>query len=300
MKIPVGIVGYGNLGKAVEKRLQNSDDFELKAIFSKRDLPNAEKFETIIDFKDKIDFLFVCGGSQNELENQTLDLIKNFDLIDSYDNHNRLKEYFSLINQSAKDNKKIALCSFGWDPGIFSLFRGICAGLGFTPYTFWGKGLSQGHTQAIKSIPNVIDAIQFTVPNEEIIKSIKNGKEEKQGKHFHKRECFVVADDKYQEKITNQIVNMKDYFEGYQTEVNFLSQQKLNELKSFRHKGTVLTQSNIINFSIDMQSNPDFTANILVSFAKCFTWLKSQNLYGAYSIFDLPLKALVENKFDYL
>ena len=175
MKIPVGVVGYGNLGRSVVENLQNDKTFQLEAVFSRRDLPIATSYSDILKFKDKIELLFVCGGSQNELEGQTNFLIKHFNLIESYDNHNRLKSHIQDLDITAKEHQKIALCSFGWDPGLFSLMRGLFDSLGQNPYSFWGKGLSQGHTQAIKNIDGVIDGLQFTLPNKEIIAKIKNG-----------------------------------------------------------------------------------------------------------------------------
>lgn len=300
MKIPVGIVGYGNLGKAVEKCLKSSDIFECKAIFSKRDLPNTEKVKNIMRYKNKISLLFLCGGSQNELETQAFEYIQNFNIIESYDNHQRLKNYILKLDNLCKSYRKIALCSFGWDPGIFSFMRGLFDCLGYHPFTFWGKGLSQGHTQAIKNIPHVKDAVQFTIPKEEIINKIKKGDIQNQGKHFHIRECFVVAEEKYQEKIKNQIENMKDYFKGYETYINFISQDKLDSMKSFAHKGIVLTKDNVMNFSLNLPSNPDFTAGIMTTFAKSITWLKEKKKYGSHTIFDLPLSCIVEDKFKFL
>ena len=193
MKIPVGVVGYGNLGRSVVENLQNDKTFQLEAVFSRRDLPIATSYSNILKFKDKIELLFVCGGSQNELEEQTNFLIKHFNLIESYDNHNRLKSHIQDLDLAAKGHQKIALCSFGWDPGLFSLMRGLFDSLGQNPYSFWGKGLSQGHTQAIKNIDGVIDGLQFTLPNKDIVARIKNGESVKVSKDFHKRLCYVVC-----------------------------------------------------------------------------------------------------------
>ena len=298
--ISVGIVGYGNLGKAVEDRLKESNIFDLRAIFSKRNLPNCENFENLHNYKGQIDLLFLCGGSQNELEQQAFSLIKDFSIADSYDNHSRLKDYVMKLDSMAKESQKIALCSLGWDPGLFSYMRGLFEGLGYSAHTFWGKGLSQGHTQAIKGINNVVDAIQFTLPNEKIIKEIETGKIIPQAKSFHKRQCFVVADKKHQKEIKRQIIEMKDYFDGYETSVQFVSQEKLNQLKNFSHKGKVLTQNKELEFSIKTQSNPEFTANIPTSFAKAYTKLITGKEFGAYTIFDLPISYLMEDKFKYL
>lgn len=301
MKIKVGIVGYGNLGKAIEKRIKNIEEFELVAIFSKRDLPNAVKYEKIENYKNKIDVLFLCGGSQNELEKQGIKLIKNFNIVESYDNHAKLKKYVSKIDSLAKKYKKVSLCSFGWDPGLFSFMRGLFDSLGYPPYTFWGKGLSQGHTQAIKNIRGVKDALQFTLPNEHIKNKIKKGVKLKQDKSFHKRLCYVVCDQAGRENIKKKIMSMPDYFEGYKTQVHFASQEKLNKLKSFSHRGEVVAKGNIINFSLNLPSNPDFTASVAVCYARAISKLIKDKRFGAYTIFDLPLKTILKkNKFEYL
>lgn len=292
MKISVGVVGYGNLGASVAKILRDSDEFALKAIFSKRDLPFVENYSNILNYEGKIDLLFVCGGSQNELEEQTRFLIKHFSLIESYDNHSRLDKHIAELDELAVTNNKIALCSFGWDPGLFSLMRGLFDGLGFTPYSFWGKGLSQGHTQAIKNVPGVKDGLQFTVPNEEILSAIKNGEQVQTSKNFHKRVCYVVCEKNQQKRIENEIKNMPDYFLGYETEVNFVSQSELNELKSFAHKGEVTTCGDVMNFSLNLPSNPDFTAKVMMTFARAYSKLKEENVCGAFDIFDIPLSAI--------
>lgn len=294
MKIPVGIVGYGNLGKAVEKNILKSDFFELVAIFSRRDLNNTINYSKINNYKNKIKLLFLCGGSQNELEKQSFELIKNFNIAESYDNHARLKSYHKALDKMAKENKKIAICSLGWDPGLFSFMRGLFDSLDVPPYTFWGKGLSQGHTQAIKNIPGVKDAVQFTIPNEEFIEKIKNGEKLISSKDFHKRECFVVANENHNE-IKNAIVNMKDYFLGYETIINFVSQDQLDKIKSFAHKGQVIGLNNEMNFSLNLPSNPDFTSKVLINFAKNFKQLKKEKKYGVHTMFDLPLKNILHD-----
>ena len=301
MKLNVGIVGYGNLGKAVEKNIKKSDEFNLVAIFSKRNLSNTINYKNIDEYKDKIDILFLCGGSQNELEKQGIKLIKNFNIIDCYDNHDKLKNYISKIDFLAKKNKTVSLCSFGWDPGIFSFMRGLFDGLGYRPYTFWGKGLSQGHTQAIKNIDGVKDGLQFTIPNNKIKNKIKGGKEIEQNKKFHRRLCYVVCNLQDREKIKKKIINMPDYFEGYKTTVKFVSQKKLNMLKTFSHRGEVVSTSNVLNFALTLPSNPDFTATVLVSFARAIKGLLNDKKFGAFTIFDLPLSSILKkNKFEYL
>lgn len=301
MKIPVGVVGYGNLGRSVVENLQNDKIFQLEAVFSRRDLPIATSYSDILKFKDKIELLFVCGGSQNELEEQTNFLIKRFNLIESYDNHNRLKSHIQDLDLAAKGHQKIALCSFGWDPGLFSLMRGLFDSLGQNPYSFWGKGLSQGHTQAIKNIDGVIDGLQFTLPNKDIIAKIKNGESVKVSKEFHKRLCYVVCSKEKRAEIEHKIKSIPDYFLGYETEVKFVSQESLDKLKSFAHKGQVLTSNNTMNFSLNLPSNPKFTANVMTTFARAYPKLKEEKKFGAHDIFDIPMKyVLKEEPYRYL
>ena len=301
MKIPVGVVGYGNLGRSVVENLQNDKTFQLEAVFSRRDLPIATSYSDILKFKDKIELLFVCGGSQNELEEQTNFLIKHFNLIESYDNHNRLKSHIQDLDLAAKGHQKIALCSFGWDPGLFSLMRGLFDSLGQNPYSFWGKGLSQGHTQAIKNIDGVMDGLQFTLPNKDIIAKIKNGESVKVSKDFHKRLCYVVCSKEKRAEIEHKIKSMPDYFLGYETEVKFVSQESLDKLKSFAHKGQVLTLNNTMNFSLNLPSNPKFTANVMTTFARAYPKLKEEKKFGAHDIFDIPMKyVLKEEPYRYL
>ena len=300
MKINVGIVGYGNLGKAVEEQVRNSKIFNLVGIFSRRNNINTTPLEQIVDYKSQIDILFLCSGSQSDLEIQATKLIKHFNIIDCYDNHNRLESYVNKIDSLAKTHNKVALCAFGWDPGLFSLMRGLFSSLGFNPNTFWGKGTSQGHTQAIKHISGVIDAIQFTIPNPKAIEKTQNGEFVEKEK-MHTRDCYVVCEKQDEERIKNEIINMPDYFKGYSTKVSFVSQEELNALKSFSHKGMITTKNNVMNFSLNIESNPNFTANVMISFAKCIKKLIKENNFGAYTIYDISLNNTIEeNKFNLL
>lgn len=296
MKIKVGIVGYGNLGKAVEKQIEENADLELIAIFSHRNLPNVVDYEKILDFVGQIDVLFLCSGSFSDLEDQAYQLIENFNTIDAFDNHNKIKNYLHVMNQKAMNNQKVAFCSFGWDPGLFSLMRGLIDGLGYEAYTFWGRGLSQGHTQAIKTLPHVIDALQFTVPNNIAENDLAHGWDV--STNMHKRECFVVCDEGYESDVENAIKTMPDYFLGYETYVKFVDQTELDKMKSFAHKGKVLTKGNFIEFSLNLKSNPDFTANVMVTYAKALIKFQKQNCFGAYTILDLPMSLIVKRDFE--
>lgn len=302
MSLNVAIVGFGNLGRAVKENIVKEKEFNLVGVFSRRNIEGTIPFSQILDFKSKIDLLFICSGSQSDLEKQAVTLIKDFNIIDSYDNHNRLKSHISKMDKIALEHDKIAICSMGWDPGLFSLMRGLFDAIGFTPYSFWGKGTSQGHTQALKQIEGVADALQFTLPNEKIIKKIKRGSSPVvNGKNFHLRECYVCSPLEKREEIKSKIITMPDYFEGYKTFVHFVSPKKLNSLKSFSHKGQVITSNNIMNFSLNLPSNPDFTAKILIAYARSFIHLKKEGRRGAFTIFDIPIKQIIKkDKFSYL
>lgn len=296
MKIRVGVVGYGNLGKEVVKKIQKDDKYHLVGVFTKRNLPDTFRIYDMPYFRNTIDLMFVCSGSQNELEGVTRQVIKDFDLIECYDDHNRLRCHIKEMDYVAKRHKKIALCSFGWDPGLFSLMRGLFDSLGYTPYSFWGKGLSQGHTQALKAIDGVKDAVQFTIPNKEMIAKIKNGEKPVQSPNFHRRECFVVCDKDRQREIKQKIVSMPDYFENYKTNVHFIDQERLDKIKSFAHKGQVLTAENVMNFSLNLPSNPEFTAGVMTTFGHCYEKLKQNEKFGAYSIFDVPMNYILKDE----
>lgn len=297
----VGIVGYGNLGKAIEKTIKENSDFELVAIFSRRKIDGTLPFSKIKDFAGVIDTLFVCVGSKTDLMQTSLKLIKDFNIVDTFDNHNQIPSYFERIDKLAKKHKKVAICSVGWDPGLFSLMRALFDSLGFASTTFWGKGVSQGHTQAIKNIKGVIDGIEFTIPNKKKKRAIKKGKEIIIDKSLHSRLCYVVAKKEDRLRIKNEIINMPDYFLGYKTKVKFISSKRLNKIKNFKHAGEVLTYNNMINFSLNLPSNPEFTAKIAVNYAKSISKLQFFQQFGAFSILDLPISYILsKNKFEFI
>lgn len=300
MKIKAGVVGYGNLGKAVEKELLLSPDYQLIQTFSRRDIPHTLPYRKLRDYEGEIDLLFLCGGSQNELETQALSLLPHFSIAESYDNHARLKPFHNEIDKIAKEHGKIALSSLGWDPGLFSYMRALFTTLGLDPYTFWGPGLSQGHTQAIKNINGVVDGLQFTVPLAEGERKAFRG-ESLDPHQMHKRICYVVANPEDRPRIEEEIKSMPDYFVGYPTEVLFVKQEELEKLKSFAHQGKVTTKNSMMNFSLNLPSNPEFTAKVLTTFAKNYLPLKERDAYGAYTIMDLPLKNILsEDEFEFM
>ena len=296
----MGIVGYGKLGKAVEKNILKNKYFNLIKIFSRRKLSNCEDFNKIERYKKKIQMLFICVGSQSGLEDINYNLANSFNLIDVYDNHSKLKKYVYKLNTKSKENQKVCLCALGWDPGIFSLIRGLFNFLGFNYITTWGKGVSQGHTNAIKNINGVIDSIQFTVPVKKQLKLFKNKGIVKKEK-LHLRKCYVVANKENQSNIKRSILNMEHYFKGYKTKVQFVSQKRLNKLKTDKHKGEIIVQNNKAGFFLNLKSNPEFTAHIMVLYAKVMVYYIKNKEYGAYTIFDIPIKKLIYgNEYNYL
>lgn len=300
-KIKVGIVGFGNIGRQLKNQIQSDDKFELVATFSRRQIEGCVPFDMIEDYKNKIDIMFLCVGSQTDLEDVAHRVGKNFNTIDCYDNHNRIKSYIAKRAAQAKQNQKVCLCALGWDPGLFSLMRGLFDALNLKYYTFWGKGLSQGHTQAIKNIKNVKDALQFTLPNKKAMCLVQQGETLPVDMQLHKRLCYVVCEQKFQQQIKQQICNMADYFAGYKTTVKFVSQNQLDQIKTFAHRGMVVTQNNIGKFELNLKSNPEFTARVLLAFAPALMFLFKQQKFGAYTILDLPLSLIIDKeKFHYI
>jgi len=304
-KIKVGIVGYGNLGKGVETGLKNTEDLELFGIFSRRDpktLDTESKAYHVDDlesYKEDIDVLILCGGSQKDLPKQTPKFAQSFNVVDSYDNHNEIPKHFENVNKVANENDTVAIISTGWDPGLFSLNRQIAESI--TPkgdtYTFWGKGLSQGHSDAVRRVDGVENGVQYTVPKESMLEDAKAKKAIDYDKSSaHKRVVYVVLEEEADQKeVENEIVNMPDYFEDYETEVNFISQEEFDEEHNgMPHGGTVLRQGNlskgnqaVYEFSLDLDSNPEFTAAVTIAYARAATKLAKDQLYGAKTVFDV-------------
>lgn len=304
-KIQVGIVGYGNLGKGVETGLKNASDMELAGIFSRRnpetldtDSP-AYSMEDLEDFKEKIDVLILCGGSQKDTPVQGPELVQKFNTVDTYDNHNDIPNHFENIDKPAKENGHVGILSIGWDPGLFSLNRLIAEAIvpeGNT-YTFWGKGLSQGHSDAVRRVDGVKSGVQYTVPKESMLEDAKAKKDIEYSKlSAHNRVVYVVLEDGADEKeVENAIVTMPDYFEGYETEVNFISQDEFDkEHTGMPHGGTVLRQGNtsdqnksVYEFTLDLESNPEFTAAVAIAYARAAAKLSAEGVSGAKTLFDV-------------
>lgn len=306
-KIRVGIFGYGNLGKAVEELIINDERFELVCIFSRRMIKSKHNNRTDFvgnapSYKEKIDIMFLCGGSSSDLMPQSRECLKNFNCIDAFDTHAQIDEHITSCNELALANNKVAFCSFGWDPGLFSLMRILFNALGLKTYTAWGKGVSQGHTEAIKCLKWVSDAVQYTLPNKTLIKRIKksNLSANPSTKDLHFRQCYVCADKKYYSQIKEQIVTMPNYFAGNKTKVNFITSKQMQKHKQMAHAGEVFCEGDAINFKIKTKSNPHFTAQIMLAYAIALKRFINEQKYGAYSILDIPLKSLLENSKEYL
>lgn len=306
--IRIGIVGYGNLGKGVELSIKQNPDMSLVAVFTRRD-PSTIKplhenatvhsMQDIMNFKDKIDVLILCGGSKDDLPQQGPMIAEAFNFVDSYDNHGEIVKYFDSVDAPAKKANKTALISIGWDPGMFSLNRlygEVILPQGAT-YTFWGKGLSQGHSDAIRRVDGVKAGVQYTIPSTKAIDRVRSGENpELSTKDKHLRECFVVLKDGADaKKVEHDIKTMPNYFEPYETVVNFIDQQTLDkEHNTMPHGGFVIRSGGsseqnkqVIEYSLKLDSNPEFTASVLVAYARAAYRLNKKGEFGAKSAFDV-------------
>jgi diaminopimelate dehydrogenase len=309
--IRIGILGYGNLGKGVEKALTKSDDMELAGIFSRRD-PKSVKtnsgapvysLEQALEMKDDIDVMILCGGSATDLPEQTPYYAQYFNVVDSFDTHARIPEHFKAVDEAAKKAGKTAAISIGWDPGLFSLNRLMAQSIlpDGNSYTFWGKGVSQGHSDAIRRIEGVIDARQYTIPVEESLEKVRSAQNpELTTRQKHTRECFVVAQEGADlERIEKEIVTMPNYFSDYDTTVHFISQEELNRDHAgiphggfVIHTGSTGENNHVIEYSLKLDSNPEFTSSVLVAYARAVAALNKKGDTGCKTIFDIPVAML--------
>ncbi|WP_099203246.1 diaminopimelate dehydrogenase [Miniphocaeibacter massiliensis] len=309
-KIKIGIVGYGNLGKGAVKAVNLSKDMELVGVFSRRNPStidsdvNIYHIDDILDFKDKIDVCILCGGSATDLKLQGPEISKYFNTVDSFDTHAKIPEYFESIEAAAKEGNNLSIISTGWDPGLFSMNRLLSEAIlpeGET-YTFWGKGVSQGHGDAIRRIKGVKNAVQYTIPVEDAVNRIKDGERCKfSTREKHIRECYVVTyEDVDLKEIENQIVNMPNYFSEYDTFVHFISEEEFNRnYTGMPHGGKVIRLGNTSNntnqiyeFSLKLESNPEFTSAVNVTFARAVYKMRKDGKIGAITVFDVPLSYL--------
>ena len=306
--IRIGIVGYGNLGRGVETSIQKNPDLQLVGIFTRRApetvtpcfaATSVFHMDSLADFKDKIDVLILCGGSKDDLPQQTPQLASQFNTVDSFDTHARIPEFFDAVNAPALANKKTAMISIGWDPGMFSINRLFGEALlpdGET-YTFWGKGLSQGHSDAIRRVNGVKAGVQYTIPSTDAIEKVRSGsRPQLSTKDKHTRECYVVLENGADAKAVEQaIVTMPDYFADYNTTVNLIDEETLRkEHNSMPHGGFVIRSGNssaeqnqVIEFSLKLDSNPEFTASVLVAYARACYRMNQTGQYGAKTAFDV-------------
>lgn len=309
MKIRIAIAGYGNLGRGVESAVSHSDDMELVALFTRRDPASITtrtgvpvyEISKASEMKDKIDVLILCGGSANDLPVQTPEMAQYFNVIDSFDTHAKIPEHFNNVDKVSKESGKISIISVGWDPGMFSLNRLI--GQAILPngkdYTFWGKGVSQGHSDAIRRIDGVLDARQYTIPVDKALSSVRAGENpDLTTRQKHTRECFVVAKEGADlKKIENDIVTMPNYFSDYDTTVHFISQEELDKNhKGIPHGGMVFrsgstgfdnNNKHIIEYRLQLDSNPEFTASVLTAYARAAYRLNSEGVSGCKTVFDI-------------
>lgn len=309
-KIRVGITGYGNLGKGVEYAVESSDDMVLTGIFSRRGPEQIKprtgvpvySMEQAAQMKNQIDVMIVCGGSANDLPVQTAQLAEHFNLVDSFDTHAKIPEHFENVDRISRKSKKVSIISAGWDPGMFSLNRLYSQAIlpNGSDYTFWGKGVSQGHSDAIRRIDGVLDAKQYTIPVDCALERVRSGEQpELTTREKHTRECFVVAKDDADLKfIENQIKTMPNYFADYDTTVHFISKDEFEaEHSGIPHGGVVFrtgttskNQKNkhIIEYKLTLDSNPEFTAGVLTACARAAYRLNKEGMSGCKTLFDIP------------
>lgn len=310
MSIRIGILGYGNLGRGVECAIKQRSDMELKAVFTRRDPKTVSvltegvsvySVDEAVNFKDDIDVMILCGGSATDLPVQTPEFAKMFNVVDSFDTHAKIQEHFENVDKTSKEGGKIGIISIGWDPGMFSLNRLYAESIleeGNT-YTFWGKGVSQGHSDAIRRVDGVKDGKQYTIPKEEALKAVRAGENpELTTRQKHLRECFVVAEDGAdKDKIEATIKAMPNYFDEYDTIVHFITEEELKRDHSgIPHGGFVIRSGatgwngenkHIVEYSLTLDSNPEFTSSVLVAYARAAYRLNKEGQSGCRTAFDI-------------
>ena len=306
----IGILGYGNLGRGIECAIKQNADMELVAVFTRRNPAdvkiltegvNIYSVNDILEHKDEIDVLILCGGSATDLPVQTPEYAKYFNVVDSFDTHARIPEHFDNVDKAAKESGHVAMISGGWDPGMFSLNR--LYGSAVLPegndYTFWGKGVSQGHSDAIRRVEGVKDGKQYTIPVESALNAVRNSENpELTTRQKHIRECFVVAEEGADlKKIEETIVNMPNYFADYDTTVHFITEEELKANHSgIPHGGFVFRtgvtgwnkeNNHVIEYSLKLDSNPEFTSSVIVAFARAIGRLANEGVSGCKTVFDI-------------
>lgn len=311
MNIRIGIMGYGNLGRGIECAIKQNDDLDLRAVFTRRapetvsiltEGVNVYPADQVLEHKDEVDVLILCGGSATDLPVQTPEYAKHFHVVDSFDTHAKIPQHFAAVDASAQEGGKVAVISCGWDPGMFSLNRLYAGAIlpSGQDYTFWGKGVSQGHSDAIRRVEGVVDAKQYTIPVDEALEAVRSGSNpELTTRQKHLRECFVVAAEGADKaKIENEIKTMPNYFDEYDTIVHFISKEELDRDHSgIPHGGFVIRSgqtgwegenTHIIEYSLKLDSNPEFTASVIVAYARAAYRMGQEGAKGCKTVFDIP------------
>lgn len=314
-EMKIAILGYGNLAKGVESAVRQNNDIELKYVFTRRDPSSVsvategvkvESVDNILSHKDEIDVLVICGGSATDLPKMTPKYASDFNVIDSFDTHAKIPEHFASVDRAAKESGHIALISCGWDPGMFSVMR--LFGNALLPegadYTFWGKGVSQGHSDAVRRIEGVKNAKQYTIPVEDALARVRAGENPTlTTRQKHTRECFVVAEEGADKaRIENEIKTMPNYFDEYDTTVHFISEEEFNRDHSriphggfvFRSGVTGFEKENrhVIEYSLTLDSNPEFTASVLLAYARAIHTMHGEGVRGCKTVFDIAPRYL--------
>lgn len=308
--IRIGLYGYGNIAKGVECAVKQNSDMEIACVFTRRapetvtTISGAPVYRTddVLNHKDDVDVLIMCGGSATDLPEQTPAMAKHFNVVDSFDTHKNIPVHFDNVDAASKESGKIGIISVGWDPGMFSLNRlyGNAILVDGADYTFWGKGVSQGHSDAIRRVEGVLDARQYTIPVPEALDAVRSGSQPQlTTRQKHTRECFVVAEEGADlKRIENDIVTMKNYFDEYDTTVHFISQEELDrDHKGIPHGGFVirtgktgkdLEHNNVIEYSLKLDSNPEFTSAVIVAYARAAYRMHKEGMSGCKTVFDIP------------
>lgn len=308
--IRIGIVGYGNLGRGVERAIEQNADMNLVGVFTRRDpasistTTDVYSINEVEQFKGQVDVMILCGGSAKDLPEQGPALARHFNTVDSYDTHARIPEYFDRVNEAAIAGGNVAVISTGWDPGLFSLMRLL--GQAILPegaeYTFWGKGVSQGHSDAVRRVPGVKAAVQYTIPADDALARVRAGENPTlTTRQKHRRECFVVAQEGAdRDAIREAIITMPNYFSDYDTTVHFITEEELQrDHAAMPHGGHVLRSGRtgngtrqLMEFSLKLESNPEFTASVLVAYARAAWRYAQEGAHGAKTVFDIPFAYL--------
>ena len=310
MAIKIGILGYGNLGRGIECAIKQNDDVELAGVFTRRDpstvkiMTEGVKVYSVDDapkMKDEIDVMILCGGSATDLPEQTPKYAQWFNVVDSFDTHKRIPEHFANVDKAASESGHVGIISVGWDPGMFSLNRMYANAIltNGKDYTFWGKGVSQGHSDAIRRIKGVKDGKQYTIPVESALEAVRSGKNpELTTREKHTRECFVVAEEGADlARIENEIKTMPNYFDEYDTTVHFISEEELKRDHSgIPHGGFVIRtgktgwndeNSHVIEYSLKLDSNPEFTSSVIIAYARAAYRMNQEGQNGCKTVFDV-------------